>query len=157
MHKSTTRRRSGHGEILPPLTLRDRIADLLTVQVQTFPQKDLTTAEVDRWVMDLSGYRQEAIEFAFDNWRRNGNFFPVPSDILSLCDAWMPKEQVARGCSKECKSRHGKGYGENDVLFMMREYMKQRAVVNRALDEHEWEAILVKLDKVRGGAPEFRL
>jgi hypothetical protein len=157
MHKSTMRRRSGHGEVLPPLTLRDRIADLLTVQVQTFPQKDLTREEVDRWVMDLSGYRQEAIEFAFDNWRRNGNFFPVPSDILSLCDAWMPKEQGARGCSKECKSRHGKGYGENDVLFMMREYMKQRAVVNRALDEQEWGAILVKLDKVRGGAPEFRL
>ena len=158
MPKSRPRRQAGHGEILPPLTMQDRIKEFLLVQVETFPPKELTTAEVERWIRDLSGYRLEAIDFAFDNWRRNGTFFPVPADILSLCDAWLPQEQVARGCTKECKERHHKGYGETDVLKLWNLFNAKRAQVNRELTEAEQEELLVALDSSRaGGAPEWRL
>ena len=156
MPKSRQRRRNGHGEIVPPLSKLDRIGELLKIQVETFPQKELSAEEIARWEKDLSDYRLEAIEWAFDNWRRNGNWFPVPSDIISLCDSWMPAEQVARGCTKECKERHHKGYGETDVLKIWNLFNAKRAQVNRELTTPEWEAIFVEVDKVRGGAPEWR-
>jgi hypothetical protein len=158
MPQSKRRRQVGHGEIVPPLSKLDRIGELLQVHSETFPNKELNPAEIARWEMALKDYRLEAIEFAFDNWWRNGQFFPVPADILSLCDAWLPKEQVARGCTKECKERHHKGYSETDVLKLWNLFNKKRAEVNRALTESEQEELLDALDKTRaGGAPEWRL
>jgi len=156
MPKSRPRRVSGHGEIVPPLSKLDRIGELLKVQVETFPPKELSPEEIARWEGDLRDYQLQAIEWAFDNWRKNGNFFPVPSDIISQCDAWLPAQQVARGCSAECKARHGKGYGENDVLALLNRFMKKRAEVARELNENEIDALYAEVDKVRGQAPEWR-
>ena len=156
MQRSKRPRQSGHGEIVPPLSKLDRIGELLRIQVETFPPKELNPEEIARWEQDLGGYPLQAIEFAFDNWRRNGNFFPVPSDILSLCDVWMPQELVVRGCGKECKARHYKGYGETDVLKIWNLFNAKRLQVKRELSEAEWGAIFSEVDKVRGGAPEWR-
>lgn len=157
MPRSTPHRRSGHGVVSPPLSKRERITELLKVQVQTFPQKELFPEEVERWVADLSAFPIEAIEFAFDNWRRNGRFFPVYADILDLCIAWEPdSEKYPSGCSAECKARHGRGYHWNDILKFWKLHDAKRAEINGPLKEPEIEALFAEIDKERGSAPEWR-
>ena len=156
MPQSKPRRRTGHGEIVPPLSKLDRIGELLQIQLETFPQKELTPAEIARWEQDLSGFSLEAIEFAFDTHRQLAMFFPVPFQIIDICKTFVPPKAFAQGCNAECRDRHGKGYGENDILYLVREHAKKRAQVNRKLTTSEWGVIYDSLDKLRGGSPEWR-
>ena len=157
MQRSKRPRQSGHGEIVPPLSKLDRIGELLRIQVETFPPKELNPEEIARWEQDLGGYPLQAIDWAFDNWRRNGRFFPVPGDIIDICETWEVQVNTSNGCSgMDCKARHGKGYGENDVLYLWHEWSKKRTALNRELLPSEVEEVMAQLDKVRGGAPEWR-
>src|SRR3954470_14690403 len=110
MPSSRQHRRKGHGAVMPPLSVFERIDSLLKEHLSIFPSKaELMEMEIEHWHHDLSQHRVEAIEFAFDNWRRNGRFFPVFADIIELCEAWEPTERAKPVCSDECVSRHGRG------------------------------------------------
>ena len=156
MPQSKQRRRPGRGEVVPPLSVFDRIDSLLKTQLSIFSSKpELTVEEIEHWHSDLSRYPIAAIEYAFEEWRRNGHFFPVYDDILQLCRGWQPDSGNKR-CSRECQSRHGKGYGTADVLKLWHMHTTAHAQLGRELTEEEWEGLLGALDHWRGGAPEWR-
>ncbi len=158
MPSSKARVRKDTGEVLQPLNKADRIRDLLKLQLLTFPQKELFPEEIGNWERDLDPFPLPAIEWAFDNWRRNGRFFPVYGDIIDQCIAWLPEEKKYSGCSRECKEKHGKGYHWNDVLKLWKLHDAKRAELGRALNDGEIDALLSELDSKReGGAPEWRL
>jgi hypothetical protein len=143
---------------MPPLTVFERVNELLKEHLAIFPSKtELTEAEIEHWHRDLESYPLAAIEWAFDNWRRNGRFFPVFADIIDLCSAWAPHQQMReKGCSQECQSRHGKGYGDVDMLVFAKLFLAKRGELNRPLTNAELDGVLDEVDKKRGGAPEWR-
>jgi hypothetical protein len=139
------------------LSKLDRIGELLKVQSETFPQKELSSAEIARWEQDLQSYPIQAIEYAFEEHRTLAMFFPVPAQILDICKTWEPPQAYKPGCNPECKERHGKGYNENDVLSFWNLFNAKRASVgNRPLNEVEIGCLLDALDKKRGHSPEWR-
>jgi hypothetical protein len=158
MPRSQQRRRKGHGELRPPLSVLERVRLLLEEQLITFPSKrELTDAEIEHWHRDLNPYRLDTIEWAFDNWRRNGHFFPVYADIVEMCETWQPDDPIhPHGCSPECKARHGKGYGKNDMLWLWKRHATEREKLGRALTKNEWSGLYAELDNSRGGPPEYR-
>lgn len=90
MHISRPGQPRGNGEILPPSSWQDRVDELLKGQLDYFPNKELSPAEIEHWYSDLKGYSLKAIEWAFDCHRRCGRFFPLPVDILTLLADWEP-------------------------------------------------------------------
>jgi hypothetical protein len=157
MPSTKTRRRKGHGEIVPPLSKLSRIGELLQIQVETFPQKELTSAEVERWGQDLNAYAIEAIEYAFDTHRRLAMFFPVPGQIIELCRSYLPEsETTTRSCEPECQERHGRGYGWTDIMKLWKLYNGKFAELKRKLTPAEWEELYVEVDKARGQVPAWR-
>lgn len=156
MPQSKPRRRAGHGEIIPPLSKQERIHELLKIQLETFPAKELTPEEIVRWEQDLDNYPMDAIEWAFEEHRRMAMFFPVPAQILQLCGAWEPSQRPNTSCSPECRARHGKGYGETDVIWLFHHYNVKRQELGRDLSNIEWNLLLDQLDDHRGRVPEWR-
>ena len=157
MPRSQAHRRKGHGEIIPPLSKLDRIGELLKVQSETFPQKELSSAEIARWEQDLQNFPIQAIEYAFEEHRTLAMFFPVPAQILEICKTWEPPEAYKPGCGAECKEPHGQGYGENDLLYLWERFTAKRgSLPNRLLTDGEINSLLDDLDKKRGVAPAWR-
>ncbi len=157
MPRSTQRRRSGHGEIIPPLSKQELIEDCLKIQLETFPQKELTPAEIVRWGQDLGHYSEEAIKFAFEEHRLLAMYFPVPGQIIDLCKTWIPAQKYVPGCDADCRDRHGRGYGESDVLWLLKRYMALReSIPNRSLTDGEISKLYDELDQKRGQAPAWR-
>lgn len=156
MPSSKQRRRKGYGEIVPPLSKLDRIAELLRIQVETFPQKELTPEEIARWEQDLSDYPLPAIEYAFDQHRRLAMFFPVPGQILDLCESYELKTEQEERCSRECKSRHGLGYGWVEMRKLWQLFGEAREKLGRPLDDLEFSSLLNVIDKQRGYTPAWR-
>jgi hypothetical protein len=154
--KSKQHRRSGTGEVIPPLSVSERILDLLKVQQKTFPPKELDQDEIERWVRDLEPFQIAAIEWSFDNWRRNGRFFPVPADILDQCISWNPPELERKGCNAECRRRHHQGYGETDVIKLWKLAEAKRMELGRALTDADYDELMTVLDKWRGKPPAWR-
>lgn len=144
------------GEVMTPLLLLDVIDNCLKDMRRTFPQKELTPEEIEHWHHDLSVYPQPAIEWAFDNWRRNGRFFPVYGDIIDQCIAWEPPEKKFHICNAECRSRHGKGYSETDILWLFNRYMSVKDSLTRPMTDNEIDNLLAELDAKRGESPEWR-
>jgi hypothetical protein len=159
MPSSKQRKTKQQGELMPPSSALDAITNLLKDQLRTFPSKGvLSDEEIAHWHQDLGRFPIAAIEWAFENWRKNGRFFPVYGDILDQCIGWEPAvaPQYAPGCSKECRERHGKGYNWNDMKMLFDLYVAKRAEVNGPLRKAEILPLFDRLDKVRGGAPEWR-
>jgi hypothetical protein len=157
MPRSRRRRQPGHGEVVPPLSVSDRIDSLLKEHLSIFPSKpELSEAEIEHWHRDLNDFRMEAIEYAFDNWRRNGRFFPVYADIIELCEQWEPTEGKKSSCSAECKARHWKGYGWPDIHKLSKLFMAKRGELKRPLTENEFEMLLDAVDQSRGKPPVWR-
>lgn len=158
MPQSKPHRRKGHGEIIPPLSKQELIEDCLKIQLETFPSKGtLEPDEINRWIRDLSRYSEEAIKFAFEEHRLLAMYFPVPGQIIELCKTWIPPQKYVPGCDSECRDRHGRGYGENDVLYLWERYQSMRdSLPNRPLTAGEINGLLDDLDRKRGQAPAWR-
>lgn len=162
MPRSTQHNRRGKGEVLRPSNKGDRIRELLKVQLQTFPQKELYPEEVGHWEADLDPFPLPAIEWAFENWRRNGRRFPVYGDILDYCIVWEPSSDTKYrpGCSAECKAQHYRGYSETDVKIL-NQLVTTAVLANgrpkdQKLSDEEIEELLSQLDKKRGRIPDWR-
>lgn len=157
MPQSRQYRRKGHGEIIPPLSKQELIEDCLKVQLETWPQKELSPGEIERWGMDLARYSEEAIKFAFEEHRVLAMFFPVPSQIIDLCKTWVAPAAYRPGCNAECRDRHGRGYGENDVLYLWERYASMiESLPNRGPTDEEIAGLFDDLDKQRGQCPAWR-
>jgi hypothetical protein len=157
MPGSRPARRRGHGEVVPPLSVSDRIDSLLKEQLETFPSKgELSDLEIENWHKDLGRYKIQAIEFAFEQHRTLAMFFPVPAQIIDLCKTWEPPS-VYKGCDPECRAQHGRGYNENDILYLWTRYQQKRdSLPSRSLTDGEINQLLDELDTKRGGPPEWR-
>jgi len=157
MSKSTQRKRSAQGVLIPPSSLLDVIDRCLKDLQRTWPNKELTTEEIEHWHADLGVFSRGAIEYAFECWRRNGRFFPVFGDILDLCVTFQPPEVTKRGCSIECRERHGKGYNENDIAKLFKLYETRISQLSRPMTDAEINKLLDDLDKWRGKRPQWRV
>ena len=165
MSSSKRRKVKGQGELMTPSILLDVIDQGLKIMSQTWPQKELTPEEIENWHRDLGVFPKGTIEYAFDNWRRNGRYFPVYGDILDLCVAFQPPE-LQPVCDVACKRRHGRGYGENparglhDVIMLnelvRRKIEREKRTAAQPLTDAEIEGLLDELDKMRGRKPQWR-
>lgn len=57
--------------------------------------EEMTEAKATFWKETLSEYPPTAIGWAFQNWNRNGDFFPKPRDIIRLIETW--RESMGAG------------------------------------------------------------
>lgn len=65
--------------------------------------KELTEEEIKFWIAFLTPLSLAEVRYAFDNWNRNGRFFPKPKDIGDLCEAFKLSEinkQRPIGCQQ---------------------------------------------------------
>lgn len=159
MPSSKPQKSKARSVVMPPLTTFDRIDSLLQHELERFrsTKAEITEEEVEHWHRYLEPYPLQAIEWAFDSYRRNGNFFPVYGNIIDLCKAWRPTEAQAGLCEPFCRARHGKGYHANDMIWLWDNYNRLRGQLpDRPLTDGEINTLLDQLDKHRGRAPEWR-
>lgn len=160
------RKRKQRGEVMPLLSVSDKIDSLLKEMLTTFPAKrEVTVEEIEHWHKDLQPFPIQAIEWAFDCHRRNARFFPVPGEILDLCIEFSPITGTS-DCDAECKRRHGKGYGENrskgfyDITrlneLVRRKIQAEKRTLAQPLTDTEINGLLDELDKMRGYKPQWR-
>jgi hypothetical protein len=133
---------------LPQLSKQALIKNWLKEMVRTWPHKELDPSEVEHWLTDLDRFSTTAIDYAFDNWRRNGMFFPVYKVIIEVCEAWQPAGEAWK-CSQECQREHGKGYHWNDMKWLFKR-MQQEIAANRPINS---AALLSELDGKRADGP----
>jgi hypothetical protein len=110
--------------------------------------KEMTEAESQVWADILSDVDPDACDYAFQNWLRNGKFFPRPANILELVQTYtanLPR----RDCDDACKRRHGHGYHRNDVLWLW----KKRQAFAGKWTKADYENALKELDGLREGGP----
>jgi hypothetical protein len=50
--------------------------------------RELTEGDYHMWDKLLCNYPLKAIDYAFENWERNGKVFPKPANILELIGVW---------------------------------------------------------------------
>lgn len=65
--------------------------------------KDLDEGELKFWRDFMGGYSIAELRFAFENWQRNGRFFPKPKDIAEQCEAYRVGEvskHIPIGCER---------------------------------------------------------
>jgi hypothetical protein len=138
----------------------ERSAKLLILKTsQALFSKELTEPEFQFWTTVLDEHSVAALRYAFENWNRNGRYFPKPKDIIELMDAYkMSKAQYGHPtCDDLCKSRHFKGYGTEDMVWLFDRYFaKRKALGNRVLNESEVGALMDELDVRRGKPPVWR-
>lgn len=74
---------------------------LQTMALPSLFNRELTEADYDLWQKVLAPYPAKGIEYAFDNWGRNGKAFPKPSNILELVSAWsLSNKPEFRACGQ---------------------------------------------------------
>lgn len=156
MPRSRPRKSSGKEGTQTLLSKPEKIDNWLKIMVETFPSKELSPDEIVRWHQDLGNFPIHVIDWAFDNWRRNGHFFPVPGDILEQCEAWSPAIEQGR-CTVDCRERHGKGLGESDVIWLWRSFSRKVASLSepRSLTDAEKQELLEGLYQFRGARPDY--
>lgn len=116
--------------------------------------RTLDSKEVEVWAHILGELPSNAMRYAFENWQRNGRFFPKPKDILDLVDAYKLARTPAGPAHYE---HHGQGYGEGDLKALWKMVSAKGIDDKRKLTEADIWGLLGEIDKKRpGGAPEFR-
>lgn len=66
--------------------------------------EEMTEAKALFWKETLSEYPPVAIEWAFQNWNRNGDFFPKPRDIIRLIETWRESMDAGVKTCGKCDS-----------------------------------------------------
>lgn len=140
----------------------DRSAKLMILQTSlNLFSKELTEGESNFWLSLLDEWTVAAMRYAFDNWNRNGRFFPKPKDILEQIEAYRLTQSMKYGhptCDSLCRARHGQGYGSADMWNLFESYRKkiQAAQAHVPMTDELMDELLDKVDKKRGGSPEWR-
>ena len=84
--------------------------------------RSLTPEEAQVWKDFLASYPSLAIDWAFENWQRNGHYFPKPAQILELIRAYHVEHKET---SPPRYEHHGEGFGEGDVLALWKIYQEK--------------------------------
>lgn len=66
-------------------------------------QRDLTSTEYKLWTGILRDYTDLAVVWAFDNWNRNGKFFPKPAEIIELVHSFGSSQENQTKLCGHCK------------------------------------------------------
>lgn len=111
--------------------------------------RSLEPEEWGAWRAFLGELNPDAVTYAFDNWNRNGRFFPKPKDILDLVATHKIETTQKVSCEPECKMRHGKGYDEHDMLWLWKK-IQAKVATNQPI---QYEALLDELDSKRQNGP----
>lgn len=136
-----------HGETQP--TSQRSLEACLTRTALLF-SKTLTVDEGQVWKEFLATYSSAAIEYAFENWQRNGRFFPKPADILELIRAFY----VAQRDTYQAADYGGGGYGSADCLALWKLFHeKYPKPVGRPLTREERKALIDELDRRKQAIP----
>jgi hypothetical protein len=106
-------RLSGQSEILLPSTESSIKAECLKTAQAIFG-KDLIEAEIKFWWEFLDCFTEQEVSYAFENWGRNGKFFPKPGDIRELVDAYRDSTRPAFKAS----ANPGTGFGKIELLSL---------------------------------------
>ena len=101
---------------------------------------------VELWAGLLAPYSVTECEYAFDNWNRNGHFFPKPAQIIEQIAAY--REQNRYQVKRDPQA--GKGYGEKDVLILWKLVRERMAENPYPLTEREQAMLLDRLDEITG-------
>lgn len=70
---------------------------------QSLFARELNPEETAYWAKFLSEYSLAELRYAFENWNRNGRWFPKPKDISDLCEAYKVEtvnSQSPIGCER---------------------------------------------------------
>jgi len=81
-------------ETLPPSTTLLKQAQLLKTSQAIF-SKDLAPEEIQFWKNFLQPFGLPEIEYAFENWNRNGRYFPKPAEIKELIESYRESKRPA--------------------------------------------------------------
>jgi hypothetical protein len=114
----------------------------------------LEPEETEIWENLLKPYPPAALAYAFDNWRRNGNFWCKPFNIIQLIDVYRGTQRSSKLPTYE---HQGEGYNEGDMLSLWKMVSAKSIKLKRYLVQDEIWELLGEIDKKRpGGAPAFR-
>jgi hypothetical protein len=81
-------------------SLSDTAEKMLNETAQLF-QVNLTETDLKIWNKAIGRYKDEAVVWAFENWQRNGKFFPKPVEIMGLVYAYgASPENKFQTCGK---------------------------------------------------------
>lgn len=81
---------------------------------QAIFSKDLIEAEIRFWWEFLDCFTDQEVSYAFENWNRNGKFFPKPGDIREQVEAYRDSVRPAYRAS----AKPGSGFGKIEVLAL---------------------------------------
>lgn len=114
----------------------------------------LDPSEIEIWRKFLQAIPKNAVLYAFENWQRNGRFFPKPKDILDLVDTYTAGKAPAMFTRYE---HHGQGYGGGDMLALWKIVSAKGLAMGRKLSQQEIWDCLSQVDAKRPhGAPAWR-
>ena len=80
----------------------ERLEKLNLLQTcQALFSKDLSDEESSFWAKMLEAIPLHLLRQAFENWQRNGRFFPKPKEILDLIESYKVTNQLKfKSCGK---------------------------------------------------------
>ena len=58
--------------------------------------RTLDASEIEVWKKFLEAEPPSAVTYAFENWQRNGRYFPRPHDILELIAVFKTDNQIQK-------------------------------------------------------------
>lgn len=64
--------------------------------------KELTELDYEAWEKLLTPYPLKGIDYAFENWQRNGKIWPKPVNIIELIAAWSLSNKVEFHSCGQC-------------------------------------------------------
>ena len=136
--------------LLRPPEESDRVLQAL-VQMATRIGKPFSEQRMQQFHDDLISYPVQAIEYFCDCWGRSAKVLPALSDALALVQTWYADHSEPTNC--DCSHLHGRGYGTNDLMWLM----NQRGKSAESFSISQWEELMARLDAKReGGAPNWR-
>jgi hypothetical protein len=112
--------------------------------------RSLTVEEAQVWKDFLSSYPSLAIEYAFENWQRNGHYFPKPAQILELIRAYSIEH---RSDYVHRYEHHGEGYSAADVILLWKIFHeKYPDPLTKSLTYEQRQDLIDELDRRKAAA-----
>lgn len=122
------------------------------VKMATRIGRPFSEARMEQLNHDLVSYPVDAIEWALDTWGRNAKVLPTLCDLRPMMQTWL----FPSSGDCECKGQHYKGYGINDVMWLVKKRM-MGAEKSVKWSLAQWEELFTELDNKRSdGAPGWR-
>lgn len=124
---------------------QELMADCLSSIMKT---KGLTGKQAYKYMHRAISLAKEQAITIDGHWLRNGEY-------MNVRPAKTPTSTV--NCDAECRSRHGRGYHTNDILWLFDRYTRKKdSLPERPMTDGEINTLLDELDRHRGRKPIWR-